>query len=164
MKNNTLIVLSSFHHNNTRKIAEVIAATMSAKIVETRDINIEELKEYDLIGFGSGIYDAHHHQSQLNMVDALPVVYGKHAFIFSTTGAPKFIVNNTFIKNNHSLIRKKLEAKGYIVIGEFGCRGWNTNKFLKYFGGLNKGHPNNEDLSDAEKFAETLSRKSNQYI
>jgi hypothetical protein len=26
-----------------------------------------------------------------------------------------------------------------MVIGEFGCAGWNTNSFLRFFGGLNKG-------------------------
>jgi hypothetical protein len=43
-------------------------------------------------------------------------------------------------------------VKGYTVIGEFGCAGWNTNSFLKYFGGLNKGKPDAEDLKNVEAF------------
>jgi flavodoxin len=39
------------------------------------------------------------------------------------------------------------------AVGEFGCAGFNTNKFLKYFGGINKGRPNSEDLKHAEEFA-----------
>ena len=33
---------------------------------------------------------------------------------------------------------------------EFGCTGFNTNRFLKYFGGINKGRPNAEDLKKRE--------------
>jgi flavodoxin len=40
-----------------------------------------------------------------------------------------------------------------MIVGEFGCAGYNTNKFLKYFGGINKGRPNNEDLKRAEEFS-----------
>ena len=34
--------------------------------------------------------------------------------------------------------------------------GFNTNKFLKYFDGINKGRPNREDLKHAEEFASKL--------
>jgi hypothetical protein len=37
-----------------------------------------------------------------------------------------------------------------------GCAGFNTNKFLKYFGGINKGRPNVQDLKIAEDFASKL--------
>ncbi|MDO9325395.1 MAG: hypothetical protein Q7T80_10615, partial [Methanoregula sp.] len=63
------------------------------------------------------------------------------------------------IEKNHQPIREKLKAKGYIVIGEFGCAGWNTNSFLKYFGGLNKGKPDAGDLRNAEVFAENLKQR-----
>jgi flavodoxin len=39
---------------------------------------------------------------------------------------------------------------------EFSCSGFNTNKFLKRFSGINKGRPNEEDLKSAEIFAENL--------
>ncbi len=62
--------------------------------------------------------------------------------------------------NNHAEIRGKLQLKGFDVIGEFGCAGWNTNSFLKYFGGLNKGRPDAEDLMNAEVFARDLMEKA----
>ena len=91
---------------------------------------------------------------------ALPQADNKKAFLFSTYGAPAVAAGGDFVKNNHSQIREKLQAKGYLVIGEFGCAGWNTNSFLKYFGGLNKGRPNAEDLEHAEEFARNLKEKA----
>jgi len=44
-------------------------------------------------------------------------------------------------------------SKEYIVKGEFSCKGFNTNSFIKFFGGMNKGRPNSEDLRNAAEFA-----------
>jgi len=54
-------------------------------------------------------------------------------------------------------------SKGYSVIGEFSCKGFNTNSFLKYFGGMNKDRPNSEDLKNAEKFASSLAAQMNKH-
>jgi hypothetical protein len=43
-----------------------------------------------------------------------------------------------------------------VIIDEFICAGFNTNSFLKLFGGINKGRPNVEDLRRAEEFALNL--------
>jgi flavodoxin len=43
--------------------------------------------------------------------------------------------------------------QGYDVVGEFGCAGFNTNSFLKLFGGINKGRPDDRDLTQAAEFA-----------
>lgn len=53
-------------------------------------------------------------------------------------------------------LKEKLLSKGYSVVGEFSCAGFNTNSFLKYIGGINKGRPNAEDLKRAEEFAGDL--------
>ncbi len=53
-------------------------------------------------------------------------------------------------------LRKKLQSKGYMIVDEFSCAGFNTNSFLKLFGGINKGRPNAEDLKHAEEFAQNL--------
>jgi len=47
---------------------------------------------------------------------------------------------------------------------EFGCRGFNTNSFLRFFGGLNKGRPNAEDLRNAEEFARNVKEKARGYV
>jgi flavodoxin len=47
----SLLVLFSYHHNNTEKIANVFAKVLDAQIKTPRQINPEELQEYSLIGF-----------------------------------------------------------------------------------------------------------------
>ena len=43
-----------------------------------------------------------------------------------------------------------------MIVDEFTCTGFNTNSFLKLFGGINKGRPNADDLKHAEEFAQKL--------
>jgi flavodoxin len=156
----SLVVVFSYHHNNTEKIANVIAKVLDAEVKTPQQVNPEELREYSLIGFGSGIYSATFDPSVLNLADRLSYARGKKAFLFSTYGAPAFIANREFVEKNHAQIREKLQAKGYTVIGEFGCAGWNTNSFLNYFGGLNKGKPDAGDLRNAEAFARDMAKKA----
>jgi len=156
----SLVIVFSYHHGNTEKIAHTIANVLGAEVKTPQQVFPEQLREYDLIGFGSGIYSATFDPSVLTLADRLSYAAGKKAFLFSTFGAPSFIANREFIEKNHAEIRKKLQLKGYTVIGEFGCVGWNTNSFLKYFGGLNKGRPNTEDLVNAEAFARDMMGKA----
>ena len=125
------------------------------QIKKPQQINPEELKKYDLIGFGSGIYGAQHHESLLDLADNLPQVTNKKAFIFSTSA----IMGKNKVADDHSKLREKLQSKGYIIVDEFACKGFNTNSFMKYLGGMNKGRPNAEDLKNAEEFAENLKQK-----
>jgi flavodoxin len=148
----SLLILFSYHHKNTEKVAKVFAQVLDAQIKTPEQINHEELQDYDLIGFGSGIYGAQHHKSLLDLADKLPQVNNRNAFIFSTSA----IINEAKVAKDHSLLREKLQSKGYMIVDEFACKGFNTNSFLKYFGGMNKGRPNAKDLKDAEEFAQNL--------
>jgi flavodoxin len=156
----SLVVVFSYHHGNTEKIANACAKVLGAEVKMPQQVKPEEIAEFDLVGFGSGIYSATFDPSVLDLADRLQNVAGKKAFLFSTYGAPAVFAGGDFIKNNHSQIREKLQAKGYMVIGEFGCAGWNTNSFLKYFGGLNKGRPDANDLQNAEAFARQMKEKA----
>ena len=151
----SLLVVFSYHHKNTEKIAKVFARVLDAPIKTPQQINPDELHEYNLIGFGSGIYGEKHHKTLLNLADNLPHITNKNAFIFSTHGAPS-IAGDEYVEKNHSSLREKLQSKGYIIVDEFSCRGFNTNSFIKLFGGINKGRPNAEDLQHAEAFAQNL--------
>lgn len=158
----SLIVLFSYHHHNTEKSANVIAKVLDAQITTPQKINPSELGEYDLTGFGSGIYSSKHHESLLDFADKLPPVTNKNAFIFSTNGSPVTFTNSSNVEpflNNHVALKEKLQSKGYTIVGEFSCAGFNTNSFLKVFGGINKGRPNAEDLKCAEEFALNLKQK-----
>ncbi len=144
------MVLFSYHHNNTETVAKVLAKVLDAQIKTPQEINFEDLQKYNLIGFGSGIYGEKHHKSLLDLADKLPQVNKKKAFIFSTSAT------TWELPEKHSALKKKLQAKGYIIVDEFNCKGFNTNSFLKIFKGMNKGRPNAEDLRHAETFAQKL--------
>jgi len=148
----SLLVLFSYHHKNTEKISKVFAKVLEAEIKTPQQINLEELQDYNLIGFGSGIYGATHHEDLLDLADELPQVTNKKAFIFSTSA----MMGKAKVAEDHSLLREKLQSKGYMIVDEFACKGFNTNSFMKYFGGMNKGRPNAEDLKNAEEFAQNL--------
>ena len=160
----SLLVVCSYHHHNTEKIAKVFAEVLDAEVKRPREVAPEELQEYSLIGLGSGIYHDMHHRSLLDLADKLPQVTNKRAFIFSTSGAPAFALDGghvgDYAEQAHSPLREKLRSKGYVIVDEFICPGWNTNKFLKLFGGINKGRPNAEDLKRAEAFALKLKQNA----
>jgi flavodoxin len=158
----SLLVVYSFHHHNTEKVAGAMAKVLGAEIKAPQQLDPGELDGYGLIGFGSGVYSDRHHRFLFDLVEKLPRVEDKKAFIFSTSGAPAFALDGggleDYVEKAHSALREKLQSKGFAVVGEFMCPGHNTNSFLKAFGGLNKGRPNAQDLNDAAEFAERLSQ------
>jgi flavodoxin len=155
----SLLVVVSYHHKNTEKIAKVMAEVLGAEIKTPKQVSAEALQEYDLVGFGSGIYGARHHRTLLELAGRASRVTSKKAFIFSTCGVPAAGMTEEVVAENHSALRDKLQAKGYTIVDEFGCAGLNTNSFLRVFGGINKGRPNADDLKRAEEFAHELKQK-----
>ncbi len=150
-----LLILVSYHHKNTEKVAKALAETLDAEIRSPEDIDPSVLQEYALIGFGSGIYGARHHETVLELANRLPSVADKKAFIFSTSA----IITSSKVSADHSTLRDILESKGYTIVDEFSCRGFNTNSFMRYLGGMNKGRPSAEDLERARVFALDLKQK-----
>jgi flavodoxin len=146
-----LLVVYSYHHNNTQKVAEVFAKVLDAEIKPPQQTNPEELHNYDLVGFGSGIDSGKNYPELLDFAAKLPQVANKKAFIFSTSGMPVGVSGQqkleAYTHKCHTTLKETLQSKGYTIVDEFGCAGFNTNKFLKYFGGINKGRPNAEDLN-----------------
>ena len=145
----SMIVLCSWHHNNTRKVAEAIADVIRADIKNPAETDEEDFKNYDLIGFGSGIDSGKHYRELLDFADKLPPSKDRRCFIFSTSA----IYSEEKTVKDHARLRETLLSKGYRIEGEFSCPGFNTNSFLKYFGGMNKDRPNAGDLQNARKFA-----------
>ena len=159
-----LLIVYSYHHNNTQKVAEVFAKVLNTEIKTPQQTNPEELQDYALVGFGSGIDTGKNYKELLDFADRLPQVTDKKAFVFSTSGMPVGISGQQrveeYTRKCHTTLKETLQSKGYTIVDEFGCAGFNTNNFLKYFGGINKGRPNEEDLKHAEAFAEKLKVKA----
>ena len=148
----SLLIVYSYHHNNTEKIAKIFAKVLGSPIKTPQQTDPEEVKQYDLIGFGAGIDSGKHYKVLLDLADRLPQVDNKKAFIFSTAG----LTGDKKRKKDHSALRQKLDSKGYTIVDEFQCKGFNTNSILKVIGGMNKDRPNAEDLQHAEEFAQSL--------
>jgi len=143
-----LIICVSVHHGNTAKVAEAIAEVLGAEVKEPEEVDPQELAGYDLIGFGSGIYAGRHHRRLLKFVEQLPEMDGKKAFVFYTSGMRRI----RFIHEPERALVKRLRQKGFEIVGEFSCRGFDTFGPFKIFGGMNKGRPNEEDLQRAREF------------
>jgi flavodoxin len=105
------------------------------------------LAEYDLIGFGSGIYYGKHHKTLLDFVAGLPQ-QGLAAFVFSTSAGGMKIM--------HRELRAALMQKGFAIKSEFTCPGFETFGLFKLIGGSRKGRPNAKDLKKARAFAKGL--------
>jgi flavodoxin len=148
----TLIIYISVHHGNTEKVAKAMANILDATLLQVKQANTSMLEQYDLVGFGSGIYFGKHHESLLDFVDKLPMLRNKKAFIFSTSGLRKI----WFIHNFDKPLKERLQRKGFDIIGEFSCRGLDTYRATKLVGGINKGRPDAKDLKQAEDFASGL--------
>ncbi|MBI5679627.1 MAG: flavodoxin family protein [Methanobacterium sp.] len=147
----TAIIYMSVHRGNTKKIAEAMANALEADIFDLKDVNHDIIKEYDLIGFGSGIYYWKPHKKLRKFVEELDNVENKKAFHFSTSGDGRY----------YDWLEKKLSTKGFEILGEFHCKGYYAYSIKGIISrkGLNKGRPNEEDFNNARKFAESLKGK-----
>ena len=148
----TLIIYVSVHHGNTEKVVKAMASVLNADLLRVEQADANMLAGCDLIGFGSGIYFGRHHESLLNFVDRLPRLGDKKAFILSTSGLRRI----RFIHDFHKPLRGRLQQKGFNIVGEFSCRGFDTSRAANIVGGINKGRPNEKDLKQAEDFARGL--------
>jgi flavodoxin len=147
-----LMIYISVHHGNTEKVAQSMANILDADLLQVQQVDADMLERYDLIGFGSGIYFGRHHESLLDLVNQLPVVRNKKAFVFSTSGLRKIPLVHDFDRP----LRRRLQRKGFDIIGQFSCRGLDTYRATGFVGGINRGRPNAEDLKQAEDFARGL--------
>lgn len=150
----SLIVCVSKSHGNTRRVADRMAEVLGAEVVEPESVDPEKLAEYDLVGFGSGIYYMAFDARIRRLIRRVPPVDGVRAFTFFTSGAREIpLVDYT------KPTRKQLAAKGFDVLGSFSCRGFDTVGPFGFIGGINRGRPGDHDLDRAAAFAARLRRR-----
>jgi flavodoxin len=143
-----IIVCCSRAHGNTAKVAHAIAEVLDAQVVEPPDIDPQNIADYDLVGFGSGIYAASYDRELRRFVASLPRVRDKFAFVFATAGFGRVVELPI-----RTPLPKLVESAGYRMLGTFCCPGFDTWLPLRLIGGLNKGRPNDQDLERACQFA-----------
>lgn len=139
------IVCASRHHGNTRRIAEAMALAAGAAVLTPGQAESDGLRDYDLVGFGSGIYFGRPDGSLRRLIAALPRL-PRCAFIFSTSGLP------WLWRLYHVGLRRRLRSRGCCVTGDFACSGWDTVGPLAWIGGLNRRHPDADDCLRANRF------------
>lgn len=149
-----LVIYRSVHKGNTEKIAEAISRSLECEAKDVSELDSGEIKDYDLVGFGSGVYLRSYHSSLLKFIEELPEEMDRDAFLFSTSGFRRIPILNNFGKR----IGKKLRGKGFEVIGEFSCRGEEDYSIFKYLN-FHRGRPNQKDLKRAGEFAEEMLEK-----
>jgi len=144
----TVIFCYSIHHGNTKKIAEAAAERCGAKLVMLPCKEIPDLKDYELIGFASGIYMSAFGRPIISFAEKLDGLEGKDCFTMYTSGATSGKLDKAFVK--------LLEARGAHIVGRFNCRGFDTVGPFKLIGGMQKGHPDDADIENAVSFCKSL--------
>lgn len=143
----TAIIYYSKHHGNTKKLLDVIKKENEVELFDISECTTFDLKEYDRIGFASGIYYSKFHKSLLKYAKEF-FPNGKETFFIYTYGAEK--------KGYTNAIRDSIADHNAVILGEFGCFGFNTFGPFKLIGGIAKGHPDNVDIENVLNFYKEL--------
>lgn len=146
----TAICYLSCHHGNTRKVVQAMAEAGNVDLIDVRTRQAVRLEEYDCVGLASGIYAFTMHKA----LEAFARQYlpaGKPVFFVCTYGGAKGAGTRT--------LRRIAAEKGCPVLGEFGCKGYDTFGPFRLVGGLAKGRPNERDLEKARAFYRGISAR-----
>ena len=143
----TAICYYSRHHGNTLAVLDAMTKGCDVDLIDVTARMAVRLDQYDRIGFASGIYFSKFSPVVVNFArQYLPE--GREVFFVYTYGAPKVSLPGN--------ITAAVKEKGCRILGQFGCRGYDTFGPFKLIGGLAKGHPDAQDLKKAKQFFEGL--------
>lgn len=143
----TAIIYASTHHQNTYRLVSAISEKYSVTLIDATMVQTADLSGYDLIGFASGIDFGRFYQPVEHFLDEnLP--YNKQVFFLYTCAktSPRFT----------QTIRAKAVRKDAVILGEYGCRGYNTYGPWKLVGGMNRNHPDSAEMRAAVEFYHSL--------
>lgn len=160
---------------NTEKVANAIKDGVTGHevdILPVKSVDPNKLSSYDLVFLGSGIYGFNVSRKLKSLIKKAPELPSKFAYFYTHESQKPWSKAFNSVNN----IIEKLNCQ---VLGEFDCCGENLvpkaqeqrdamysrlspeerkeaeEIFLKYV----KGHPNEEDLENAKKFAHSIIQK-----
>ena len=143
----TAIIYYSNHHGNTKKVLDSIKAGNDVELIDVTTDKSADLTAFDRIGIASGIYYSSIAKPLAAFArEKLPEE--KEVFFIGTCGSKR--------KGYFDEIRSITDEKKCRFLGEFLCQGYDTFGPFKLVGGIAKGHPTADELSDAVKFYESL--------
>jgi len=155
---------------NTEKVAKSIAEGIEdedVKVLKIQDADPSNLKNYDLVILGSGIYGGKLSKKVTDFMKEVSEYPPKFAF-FNTHQS------STAYQKAFKRIRSKLEESGSEVVGEFDCIGENLGMPKETILGMlaklppeekkrqeailakTVGHPDTQDLENARAFGKSL--------
>ena len=147
----TAICYDSRHHGNTLKLLESMACEGQVELIDVTARRAVRLEDYDRVGFASGIYYGGFQKGVLQFArQYLP--QGKPVFFVSTYG----MLRPGYTRAMEQIAREK----GCPVLGEFGCKGYDTFGPFKLVGGIAKGRPDERDLENARQFCREIQAHS----
>lgn len=139
----TAIVYESKHHENTLKLVKAIAEKYDVDLINVAENKSANLSGYELVGFASGIEFG---------------TFYRNIASFAANWMPrecKVFLLYTCGKDNPEYteeLERTAHAKNCKMVGKYGCLGFDTFGPFKIFGGKNKNHPTEEEISGAVKF------------
>ena len=121
---------------NTKKLAEAISSAIG---VEAKTVDEPLTEDVDILFLGSAVYAAGIDSKIKDFIANINVNVGE-VVNFSSAA---------LIESTYSQVKKQVETKGLKMSeDEFHCRG--AFKFV------HRGHPNDEDLKNAQEFAKRI--------
>jgi len=137
---------------NTKKIAKkiqegIIESGNECEIVNILKINLEQIKNFDLIGFGTPTFFYREPINIKRFLQNLEDIIGKHCFLFCTHGSQ---IGNTFY-----YMKEELVSKGYNVIGTYDTY---SNASIQFYPTPwhTAGHPDEIELEEAIEFGKNI--------
>ena len=144
----TAIVYYSQHHGNTKKLLDAICdADISVELINAAEKIEVDLREYDRIGFASGIYFSTFAKPIINFA-SINLPAQKPVFYIATCGSKR--------KNYFDEIRKLAKSRDCSDLGSYLCFGHDSYGPFKLIGGIKKGHPTEEEIQGAVDFYNRL--------
>ncbi len=152
MNKKTVIVYTSTHHGNTKKLLDAIASHEDVELVNVIGNESYDLSEYERIGIASGVAFGKYYPQMLEFLkNNLPG--NKRVFFIHTAGDPR--------ESHADSALKIAESKNCRCLGIFYCKGFDTFGPFKLIGGINKKYPNEENMEQAVKFYRELEANIN---
>lgn len=136
---NILIIVKTKHNDNTLKIAEAMSEAAPVTLTQLEEVENYNIKNFDIIGFGSGVYMGKPDIDLLKYIDKLD--FSGNAFVFSTSMSLDY-------KKSNARMTQILTDKGCNVLGRFGCKGYTKMLFFRF----NRLKPDIDDFENAQNF------------
>ena len=150
----SMIVYASHHHGNTEKLVKHLANQYEITLINAEELSQITYEGYDLIGFASGIDFGKFYPAVTALAETLPA--GKLIYALFTCAKD----NGKYSDE----IQKIAEKTGCTYLGKYGCKGYNTYGPWKLIGGMNKSHPDQEELTKACSFYEQTQKMASSFL